>query len=288
MANKKGIALIMSLFIVIFLAVLMAPFFIKSTNEGSLVRRYVDSTRALWLAEAGLAEGVRHLPNNRSGFVDNPNHAYDAVTTHLNGSYYQVDSTGSVALPGGGAVSRKIRAIVKTMSVDPSKFKYAIETTGDLKIKGSVDITPVGSQKDFSTLDFADLFSFSKEQIEDFATRMNAPKNQDAVFHGVYWLYSDGQTITGNWTGDGILVIEGDVHFAGTIQFDGIIYVIGKLTLSGTADAYGSVLAESGALVDTIVHGDVSLAYDLAKIQAALQYLVFVAPQAVSWQEIAP
>jgi hypothetical protein len=288
MANKRGIALIMSLFILVFLAVLMAPFFIKSANENSLVKRYINSTRALWLAEAGMAEGVRHLPNNTSGSINNPNHTYNVVTTHLNTSYYQVDSTGSVTLPGAGAVTRKIRAIVKTNDVDPNKFKFAIETTGDLVIKGSVDITPAGSQKEFSTLDFADLFSFSKEQIEDFAVKMDAPKNQDAIFHGVYWIYSDGSNITGNWTGDGILIIEGDVHFAGTIQFDGIIYVIGKLTMTGTADAYGSVLAESGAHVDTLIKGNVGLTYDIAKITAALQYLVFVAPQAVSWQEITP
>jgi len=288
MANKKGFALIMSLLILVFLSIIMASFFIKSANENNLVKRYISSTRALWLAEAGIAEGVRHLPNNTSGSINDPNHTYNVVTTHLNTSYYQVDSTGGVTLPGAGVVTRKIRAIVKTKDVDPSKFKYAIETTADLVIKGNVTITPAGSQKEHSTLDFADLFSFSKEQIEDFATKMDAPKNKDAIFHGVYWISSDGGTITGNWTGDGILVIEGDVHFAGTIQFDGIIYVIGKLTLTGTADVAGSVLAESGAQVDTKVLGDVSLTYDIAKITAALQYLMFVSPQAVSWQEITP
>src|SRR5512143_2385740 len=103
--NKKGIALIISLIIVVFLTIILTPFFVKSANEGNLVKRYVNSTRALWLAEAGLAEGVRHLPNNVSGSVDNPSHTYNVVTTHLNTKYYQVDSTGTVIMPDANPIS---------------------------------------------------------------------------------------------------------------------------------------------------------------------------------------
>ena len=59
--NKKGVALIVSIFVVTVVMILAAAIFLKSTNESNLVRRRILSMRAFWLAEAGIAEGVKNM-----------------------------------------------------------------------------------------------------------------------------------------------------------------------------------------------------------------------------------
>jgi hypothetical protein len=75
------------------------------------------------------------------------------------------------------------------------------------------------------------------------------------------------------------------VKFAGTVQFYGIIYVIGELTMRGTIDTFGCVLAESTTTVDTSVGGNAEINYDIAQITNALANVQFLSKQIVSWRE---
>lgn len=289
--NKKGVVLILGVLVVVVLSTLLASFFYKTMNEHNMVRRHVNSIRAFWLAEAGIAEGIRQIPNNTSGWVDDINHYYNVTTTHLNGTYYCINSTGSVALPPSGLIQRRVSAVVETNQAIPNKFQYAIETTVDLITKGSVDINPNDSYKEFSTLNFADLFGFTKETIrsyaQDYFNHLYTGGIPDgASVSGITWVESPG-TVAGNWHGDGILVFVGDTHISGSIVFDGIIYVIGKLTITGTVVTSGSVLAESSAEVEkTELKGNPTLNYDQAAIENALSVLQFLSARIVSWREL--
>ena len=51
--NNKGAVLVFSLVIILVLSVLASSFYFKSINENTLTKRYVESIRAFWLAEAG-------------------------------------------------------------------------------------------------------------------------------------------------------------------------------------------------------------------------------------------
>ena len=289
--GKQGIALIFSLLLVLVLTVLLVGLFFKTMTEANLVNRYASSTRAFWLAEAGIAGGIVSLPNNTSGCVGSTDYCYSASTTQISSLYYQIDSTGSVSLPSGGSINRGVSAVVRTEEVDPTKFQYAIETTVELIIRGSVDINPDGSAKEFSELNFPDLFGHSKEDIRSYADNLYSdPDNNIAPCTGITWIdLSPGEEfmITSNlWQGSGILVVAGDAQITGG-QFDGIIYVIGKLRIAGNPVINGSVLAESDTEVvdDTTLTGNPTLNYDPDAIANAMNLLKFISPEIVSWRE---
>jgi len=288
--NRRGIALILSLLVMLVLSTLLSSFYFKSVSEGQLARRFADSTRAFWLAEAGVAI-VKGNPglSSANGYINNTNYTYNAVVTPLGGRYYGVVSTGTVARLTGGNITRTVNVTIRTGAVDPVKFKYGIETTTDLIIRGSVDINPDDSFKEFSTLDFPDLFTVSKAVMKANAHHLYTPSNFGPPVDGITWVdvpTGDTLTVAGNLAGSGILVINGDTHFSGTVDFYGIIYVIGKLTMTGTVETYGSVLAESSTTVDTVLKGNVTINYSLDDIANALTFVQFLTKEIVSWNEI--
>jgi hypothetical protein len=290
MNKHKGIVLIFALMVMLVLSILLASFYFQSANEGKQALVFENSTRAFWLAEAGVAQALSTFsgPTTLSGFIDDANHTYSVQVNLLSGIYYTIVSTGTVTSPATGTIIRTISATVKTGAVDPTKFKYGIETTTDLIIKGSVDINPDDSWKEYSTLDFADLFGITKAEMKDHATHLyTSDAFEGQPVNGITWVDVDGSmNIAGNLVGSGILIINGDVHFSGTVDFNGIIYVIGELTITGTVTTYGSVLAESSTTVDTELKGNVEINYSISDITDALSFVQYLTKEVVSWQEI--
>ncbi|MGE5308306.1 MAG: hypothetical protein ACM3OC_04415 [Deltaproteobacteria bacterium] len=290
MDNRRGSALIFGLLVVTFLTIAGAGFFYASINESKMTRRSVDSTKAFWAAEAGAAQAVWALPAAQAGTLES-GVTFSSFTQQLSPNYYQITSTGTYTYPDGGALTRRIQAIASTVLLDPSKFKYALETTVRLVVKGSVSINPAGSSLEYATINFNDLFSMTKEDVKAFATIYNSIP---AAMSGVVWLQPPTGSgpafqwdLTSDLVGHGILIVEGDIHIAGTVNWDGIIYVMGKLRMSGTPILSGTVLAESGVTVDdTTVTGNVTCNYDLQKIADALNLLTFATAKVVSWKEI--
>lgn len=68
--NKKAVALIIGVSVVMMLTVLSTAILTRSVSEGSHARRYVDSTQAFWLAEAGAQRAVSELGGSWSGWTD--------------------------------------------------------------------------------------------------------------------------------------------------------------------------------------------------------------------------
>ncbi|TRZ96161.1 hypothetical protein D4R78_01530 [bacterium] len=289
--NKKGVILVFTLMVLLILAILMVSFFLKSISEARLANRFVNSTRAFWLAEAGIAEAKNRIPVlSSSGYIGEANYTFNAQSQLITSGYYSILSTGTVTLPNGEVISRQLNAIVKTGQADPAKFKYAIETTTTLVIKGrSVDINPDNSYKQNSALDFTDLFGYTKTDVKNNATHLYTPSSFTSPVDGITWVeVPSGQTFTlsGNLAGGGVLVVSGNTHLSGTVDFNGIIYVIGELTITGSVVINGSVLAESSADVDTELKGNVTLNYNIPQITDALTNLGALEKDIVSWNEI--
>jgi len=178
-------------------------------------------------------------------------------------------------------VSRTITATVEVQYLSSSNFQHAIETTSDQIIQrgARVHINPSDPNdpngplvnSDFS---FSQLFGISKEEMRSIADHVYSSSTLDTGnINNITWIdVASGTTlnITGTASGTGILIINGDVKFAGTFQFHGIIYVIGKLTATGTFDQYGSLLVESTAEFDPILAGATTINYDETSITDAL------------------
>lgn len=287
--GKRGIALILGLLVIVVIAILLASFFFGVINENTLVSRFVNSTRAFWLAEAGIAEAIVNMPNNVPPTeLGNEDYIYSALTSFLADQYYQIDSVGSVNLPGGDTISRALRAVVRTDPVNPDNFQHAIRTTADLVIRGSVEIN--GPTEEYASLNFADLFEHSKDDMRSYATHLYTDPPVDVTpVDVITWIdLSPGEEFrisSDTWQGSGILVVAGDAQITGG-TFNGIIYVIGKLRMSGNPTINGTVLAESETEIDTVLTGNVTINYNRDEIVNALSPLQFIAPVIVSWREI--
>lgn len=288
--NKRGIALIFSLLVVVVLSILSVSFFFKTITENNLVKRYVNSTRAFWLAEAGIAEAIYNMPNDTSGSIGSSNYTYSTDTFLLSGEYYQIDSTGSVQLPTGDTLMRSVSVVVRTSPVDPNKFQHAIRTTVELDVRGNVDIN--GPTEEFANIIFSDLFDHTKEDVKSFASNyyLDPPVDVTPV-SGLTWVdLSAGQELrisSDTWQGSGILIVNGDAQITGG-TFNGILYIIGRLRMSGNPTINGTILAESDTEIveDTTVTGNVTINYDFDAIANALNILQFIIPEITSWREI--
>jgi len=288
MRDKKGVVLVFTLLAVVVLAILSSAFYTRTINEKNQVRRSILAIEAFWLAEAGVAAAIRNIPSSLQAGSLKTDYTYSAATTLLADPYYQIDSTGSVEIDTGVTIDRSISVVVKISDVSSDNFLYAIETEGDLVTTGNA-YTITGDVNENVVLDFETLFGISKEIMKANATHLYDEITFAAPIDGITWVEvtSENQlTTAGNLQGSGILVVEGDMHMSGVEDFDGIVYVIGQLTISGTPTIDGTVLAESGADIDTTIKGHVTVNFDIDEITSALDVLGFLSTRIVSWREV--
>lgn len=283
--DKRGIILVACYCLVAVLFILGGAFLFRSITENKFAEIEKTYIQAFYLAEAGVADAIEKLPSSLVTGTLKAGYTYSATITPLplSPQYYQIVSIGSVSV-GAGSIDRSITVIVEL----DNEFSYAIETEGDLDIRGNVDINPPGSQNENVVLDFEELFGISKEAMKAKATHLYDENTFGAPVDGITWVEvtSGGELVTaGNLQGSGILVVEGDMHISGTEEFDGIIYVIGQLTITGTPTINGTILAESGADIDTTIRGRVTINFDIDEITDALSGQGFLPTEVISWHE---
>jgi hypothetical protein len=95
--NNRGVALILSYMVMATLTILSSAFLVSSSTEGIAARNYSNSSRAFWVAEAGLATVYQNWRDNNV----NP-------------------TAGTISMPGGGAYT-----------VDATSFPI-VKITGNL------------------------------------------------------------------------------------------------------------------------------------------------------------
>jgi len=138
--NKRGVALILAFVVTLVLGLLLGSVFLKTMNENNLVKRNVNSTRALWVAEAGVAQAVRNiLGHNGNGNLNNGSYVWTSTFWRTIGAndYYNIVSTGTVLLPSGGSIRRQVSAVARTPAVDADRFPFSIVSSGDLCFGGN-------------------------------------------------------------------------------------------------------------------------------------------------------
>ena len=302
--NKRGIALVFGLLVLLVLGILSSAFFIKTINENNFVKRHIGSMRALWVAETGVAEAKKRLPltptNGNLG-----SYSYQATTSYRTtigeSEYYDIVSTGTVPLSAGGNITRTVNVVVKRGPVDVRKFPYAINAANDLCFGGNCkkpaenyldpDVCDghVCWKENDTTINFRDLFGVEQNDMKSLAIERGSyytNANFPSAVSGVSWVdVAGGSTlkVAGNLTGTGLLIVNGNVHFSGNYDFKGIVYILGTLTATGTFDSWGTIIVANTAGVDNI-NGNPTLHWDQEEIRKAIP----PPPgsiQTVSWKE---
>jgi len=110
------------------LTILGSAFVIRSASESNIARRYVDSTRAFWMAEAGLAQAYHD-------WVSNP--AYSGGTGSLGGGAYTiVKSATDPEVSVTGVFASGQRVIQASFVRIPSAFENTLSSGGNLLLRG--------------------------------------------------------------------------------------------------------------------------------------------------------
>lgn len=317
--DKHGIALIMGLIALLVLSILSAALFFKVSSESRLVEKIQGSTRAFWAAEAGAAKVIAQWKTQANpaaasdnNFDGNGDLSYSVQVNHdglpqcldtpPTTNRWRIISTGS-----WGQINRTVEVIAEKpcpviIDCNETLVAKAVESTGDLTIKGSVDINPDGSYTEQSTLGFQDVFGATKDQIKALADHVytDPPTNQQPV-NGITWVDVTGTNkyhISSGWSGSGILIVNGNgeniaLDISGGWIFNGVIWVIGQLSISGTTDITGVIFAESHVDIDNKLTGNATLNFDTSDRDTSFnlittkssQQTVDAEPAVVSWKE---
>jgi len=73
-------------------------------------------------------------------------------------------------------------------------------------------------------------------------------------------------SLSGNYTGRGILIVSGNLKLSGTLAYEGLVYVLGQLTISGGG---GSLNVFGGVMANDMVNlnGSITATYDKATLE---------------------
>lgn len=217
MNNKKGVALLLTIFIILIMSILLIGFFELMTTETAITRNLRSSTQALYVAEAGLQEGIRYTIDNMLGDSDwsNNNATIYSGISFGNGTYtvellngtpdaIDVCSTGTVS-----GLARVVRQTVTKTGL-PTAFTRVLYAGATIDTSGSgliITGTQQSSATSFPTANFTYYYNL-------------APPSQRIVKN---YTFNSGTTYSGIWYIDGDVTIESNVTVYGTIVSTGRI-----------------------------------------------------------------
>jgi hypothetical protein len=124
--NKRGVALILTYMVIAALTILAVAFFNTTTNENTLAKRQVNSTRAFWIAEAGLARAYRDWSTNVTLPTGAVSYGGGGYTITLAGT--DVTVTGTY-----GGTQRVVQAVFTRI---PTVFENTLSAGGDVSLAG--------------------------------------------------------------------------------------------------------------------------------------------------------
>ena len=296
MGNNKGVVLIVVLAFMLMLVIISLSYISLTHNEIRLVKQQKDSLGAFFLAEAGVEKAIFELSSDDSYpgeyNVSLGGGVYDVSVTVSpdDEKKREITATGYVPDKTSPRAGRKIKVEAARPS-NPVTVAGALMCGGDINVKGSVtihggdsgsivvpeagmvsiqgaaDVTgipePDGVLVQETGFAFEEVFGLTEEQMKSLSTVYTDPEaNVPDPANGVTWVEGDAHYSASDWSGDGILVVTGDLRITGG-TFSGVIYAMGQVKVSGNAQLKGSMISvgqsEHGEADYT---GNASITYD--------------------------
>ena len=303
MTNNRGSILVATTgFVLVFTLLLFASIYMCTVhNEQAEERKFSEG--ALWLAEGALERVRSNLPTIISLETDTnlgTEGTYDILEISLIGTdRWRVQTSGTV-----NTQSRAIEVEIARFDIE-----NAITTEGtvndDCLADGNAQINGICAQG--MTFSFESVFNgLSKQDIKNLATQYdnyslnnipangNIPSVSGITYISYQGTQNDSLHVAENDADSGFLVIDASGS-TGTItfnvtggSFNGIIWVIGDVSVTGNPDINGTMFVEN--YIDTKVGGTANVSYDAAAINDAISDIGSIvtskAPYIVSWKEI--
>ncbi len=172
-----------------------------------------------------------------------------------------------------------------TIDGRPDVYGVSVPAGQTVTIQGASAVYGIPSEVGTAdTIVFDDVFGMTQAQMQALATTTYVDPANNAAVTGITWVSfvsdSQFQITASGWTGDGILIVDGNLKITGG-TFDGIIYVIGDLSITGNALIRGAIFVEGTAALTT---GTPNINYNSVSIQDAADELGS-SIQILSWEE---
>jgi len=272
--DKRGAALILVTVLLVVLTIFGTALISSSFSENGFAIRYLESTQAFWLAEAGLSQALTGLraddtlayisetPLGRGG--------YNATIQDIGNDSYIVNAYGFIPF-NAPRVQRGIQAVMIKLTI-PNKFYETViwsesniningagkgnyaSVTGDVVSGGNIYTTPEqvpiqniitgntsvndSTASSLPRLDFDQLKYISQNQYNSTTLKNN---------------YYDAQRLSHNPT------FPGTFWYNETAKIPNVVFIEGDLALSGNINVGGFFVVGGGTVYSTTVNGNVGI-----------------------------
>jgi len=234
--NNRGVALIISYMVVSVLTILSSVFLVGSSTESNVARNYSNSSRAFWIAEAGMAQAYRNWVNN---------------TTQPEGGVsfgawaYSIDTSSLPIITVTGTCGSATRSIQASFVRIPSAFDNTVSVGGNMTLNGllakvevydKTRISGAFSKTAFATATFSD----KQEGVSKDATTIKIP---DYNNNGTTDEFSDfvafGDEAVAGYSADEVVHVTTD----GTVNIFPDTSLVGKkvIFVEGSTPGTGNV-----------------------------------------------
>lgn len=277
--NNSGAILALVVIVLVIVNTLGVGLLSQSAMNAIEVVRKVQSNQAFWVAEGGLEVAISYFPdvpetNSLSGPLGEG--GYNVTITPISAYRWTIESEGIVNI-----ATRRIR-----VEIGPDAT-IVMTVSGDLTVGGTASVD--GDVERHTTPSFEGFFGVTKEEMQNNATyEYTNPSNNQTPVEQITWVNEDDKfKITEEgWEGSGIMVVDGDLEIQGG-TFDGVIWVVGSLDISGNTVINGAIFVEGSATVG--ITGTAEISFDHSAISDAFSDLGTLPelpePVVLSWQE---
>ncbi len=311
---QKGQTVIFALLVLVVLVILGTSIVYLVSNESRKINYSKASTVSFYIAQSGVSKAIWELGQDStySGetetSVENGVFTVSVSTTAIDGQY-QIISHGYTPNSASPKKITNIRVICKkpldTFSpVSAFACNSDINLLGNARIDGRPDIygiaVPAGAtvtigsaavkvygtptaQGMTSAFTFEDVFHITLEEYQQVAQTSYTDPANNSIATGLTFIdfISDSifQVTDSGWSGDGILVVDGDFKMTGG-SFTGILYITGDFELAGNPYIDGAIYVEGNASLSS---GTPRITYDQAAIETAKDLFTYI--KVLSWEE---
>lgn len=303
--SDKGSTFVFVALMVVILVIIGGTLSFLSQYEATKKNKSKKESEALYIADGGIEKAIWEINRNKE-------YAGEQNTQLGTGSYTVAVSTPPgnpaqrqiISLGEINNVKRKIKVVAEQVSGDIT-VNGALSSGGDVNIGGNASVVggtligvlvPVGNSVNtfgggtitgspptgngvFPTLE--EVFGLTESELKSAATAKYQDPPNDANCSGITWIDENFKVSSNGWSGDGILIVNGDFEITGGI-FKGVIYVLGTFKMAGNATIQGALLTQSTADVSSVT-GTASISYDAAVIDEVKKVYPF---KIISWQEM--
>lgn len=155
----------------------------------------------------------------------------------------------------------------------PGFFGKAFNCSKTVTLQGNAVIN--GGLEENASLDFTQTFGMSMADMKSAADHYyKNPKNKISPINGITYVELTGSNklqMSGNWSGSGILIVDGNFKDTGQADFDGVIWVNnGYFQMTGQSEINGAVYVDTDPADTVKMAGNAEVNYDQTIVTSLL------------------